>query len=75
MMMQEKQQKVSKTLTYLIDASSHSTVFENYRKSLIQFCERSELRLHFERTKVSLKRQKFHVFENMQLAVEQRYQC
>ena len=24
------------------------TVFENHRKSLIQHCERSELRLHFE---------------------------
>ena len=28
------------------------TVFENHRKSLIQPCERSELRLHFEGTKV-----------------------
>ena len=28
------------------------TVFENHRKSLIQYCERSELRLHFELTKV-----------------------
>ena len=28
------------------------TVFENYRKSLIQHCKRSELRLHFECTKV-----------------------
>mgnify|MGYP006903932207 CR=1 FL=1 len=28
------------------------TVFENHRKSLIQNCERSELRLHFEWTKV-----------------------
>ena len=27
-------------------------VFENHRKSLIQHCERSELRLHFEWTKV-----------------------
>ena len=24
------------------------TVFENHRKSIIQHCERSELRLHFE---------------------------
>ena len=33
--------------------SWHSvTVFENHRKSLIQHCERSELRLHFEWTKV-----------------------
>ena len=30
----------------------HFTVFENQRKSLIQHCERSELRLHFEWTKV-----------------------
>ena len=29
------------------------TVFENDRKSLIQHCERSELRLHFEWTKVN----------------------
>ena len=28
------------------------TVFEDHRKSLIQHCERSELRLHFEWTKV-----------------------
>ena len=34
-------------LTYL------STMFENHRKSLIQHCERSELRLHFEWPKVS----------------------
>ena len=27
---------------------THNTVFENHRKSLIQLCERSELRLHFE---------------------------
>ena len=30
-------------------------VFENHRKSLIQNCERSELRLRFEWTKVNLK--------------------
>ena len=29
------------------------TVFENHRKSLIQHCERNELRLHFEWTKVN----------------------
>ena len=29
------------------------TVFENHRKSLIQHCERSELCLHFEWTKVN----------------------
>ena len=32
---------------------SRITVFENHRKSLIQQYERSELRLHFEWTKVS----------------------
>ena len=32
-----------------------STVFENRRKSLIQHCKRSELRLHFEWTKIHLK--------------------
>ena len=32
---------------------SNCTVFENHRKSLIQHCERSELRLHFESTKVN----------------------
>ena len=30
----------------------NNTVFENHRKSRIQHCERSELRLHFEWTKV-----------------------
>ena len=33
--------------------SLFGTVFENHRKSLIQHCERSELRLHFEWTKVN----------------------
>ena len=32
---------------------SNSTVYENHGKSLIQHCERSELRLHFEWTKVN----------------------
>ena len=36
----------------MIGISGKSTVFENHRKSLIQYCERSELRLHFEWTKV-----------------------
>ena len=35
------------------EAKNVSTVFENHRKSLIQHCERSELRLHFEWTKVN----------------------
>ena len=33
--------------------SLNLTLFENYLKSLIQHCERSELRLHFEWTKVN----------------------
>ena len=36
-----------------INDIEHRTVFENHRKSLIQHCERSELRLHFEWTKVN----------------------
>ena len=32
-----------------------TTVFENHSKSRIQHCERSELRLHFEWTKVHQK--------------------
>ena len=36
----------------------NDTVFENYRKSLIQHCAQSELRLHFEWTKVYKKCQK-----------------
>ena len=37
------------------------TVFENHRKSLIQHCERSHLRLHFEWTKVDQKCQKWSI--------------
>ena len=36
----------------LVKVSIFHMVFENHRKSLIQHCERSELRLHFEWTKV-----------------------
>ena len=32
--------------------TSKGTVFENHRKSLMQHCERRELRIHFEWTKV-----------------------
>ena len=38
-----------------------NTVFENHRKSLIQHCERSELRLHFEWTKAHEKCQKWSI--------------
>ena len=37
---------------------TNTTVFENHRKSLIQDCERSELRLQFDWTNVSQKCQK-----------------
>ena len=43
---------------YLYQMNTPSpTVFENHRKSLIQHCERSEQRLHFEWTKVNEKYQ------------------
>ena len=38
--------------------------FENHRKSLIQHCERSELRLHFEWTKVHQKCQKLELLKS-----------
>ena len=51
--------------------------FENYRKSRIQNCERSELRLHFEWPKF-IKNSKngsfWRVCENLKLAVKQYYQ-
>ena len=53
------------------------TEFENQRKSLIQHCERSELRSHLERTKVIQKRQKWSIgrfLENLKHAVKQCYQ-
>ena len=40
------------------------TVFENRSKSRIQHCERSELRLHFEWTKVNQKCQKMKLRSN-----------
>ena len=43
-----------------------ATVFENHRKSLIQHCERSELRLRFEWTKVDQKFQKMVNLSNFQ---------
>ena len=42
-------------------ASAKNTVLENNRKSLIQHCERSELRLHFELTKLNWKSQKWSI--------------
>ena len=57
--------------------SKKSTVFENLPKSRIQHCERSELRIHFEWTKVDWKCQKCSFlasFEYLKLAVKQFYQ-
>ena len=39
------------------------TVFENLKKGLIQHCERSELRVHFDWTKVNQKGQKCFIFD------------
>ena len=39
-------------LTWVQNHWFQCTLFENHRKSLIQHCERSELRLHFEWTKL-----------------------
>ena len=52
-------------------------VFENHRKSLIQYRKRSELLLHFKESKVYQKCQKcsiWRVFENLKLMVKQCYQ-
>ena len=48
----------------IIKLSNIDTVFENHRKSRIQHCERSELRLHFEWTKVNQKCQKWSILAN-----------
>ena len=39
----------------IVEHEISNTVVENRQKSLIQHCERSELRLHFEWTKVNQK--------------------
>ena len=54
-----------------IDTFDIITVFENHRKSLIQHCDRSELRLHLSGHKV-IKNAK-NGFENRMLAVKQCY--
>ena len=43
------------------EKSYFCTVFKNCQKSRIQYCERSELRLHFEWTKVNQKRRKWSI--------------
>ena len=49
------------THSYFNFQRQRCTVFENHRKSLIQHCDQSELRLHFEWTKVDQKCQKWSI--------------
>ena len=50
-----------KKVRYYCNVLPEHKVFENHRKSLIQHCERSELHLHFEWTKVCKKCQKWSI--------------
>ena len=50
--------KITQLNFTILAFSTNYTVFENYRKSRVKNYERSELRLHFEWTKVDLKCQK-----------------
>ena len=65
------------TLEFLLQVK-HETHFhilwKSQKKSLIQHCERSELRLHFEWTKVHKKCQKWLVSKVLKLAAKQCYQ-
>ena len=73
--MDKRQVKIAQILK--IKSMKCLTVFENHRESLIQNCERSELRLHFECTKVNKNTKNgsfWRVFENLKLAVKQSYQ-
>ena len=45
------------------------TMFENHPKCLIQHCERSELRLHFEWTKVHSKCQKWSIWRVLAILI------
>ena len=59
-----------------MQSASGVTVFKIHKKSLIQHCERSELRLHFEWTKViknAKNGQCWRVFEILKLSVKQCY--
>ena len=49
----ERHKYVVLSFFIILKVSGKCTVFENHRKSLIQHCERSVLRLHFEWTKVN----------------------
>ena len=55
---EEMNKKYDKTEFSRLKKDTVITVFENYRKSLTQDCERSELLLHFESAKVNQKHQK-----------------
>ena len=57
-------------MSWVID--KHITVFENHRKSLIQHCERSELRL--QKFSKNAKKVNFASFKSLKFAVKQSYQ-
>ena len=56
---EEMNKKYDKTKFSRLMKDTVITVFENHRKSLTQDCERSELLLHFEWSKVTSKCQKW----------------
>ena len=56
--------KILKWLFQRLQCTVH-TVLGNYRKGLIQHCERSELHLHFDWTKVNLKMPKMVHFDEL----------
>ena len=59
-----------------IEGRSALTMFKNHRKSLIQHCERSELRLHLSGPKFIKNAKMFNLasFKHDKLAVKQCYQ-
>ena len=50
--MNQREEEITMS-TYAFNDAGQYTVFENRRKSRIQPCERSELDLHFEQTKIN----------------------
>ena len=53
-----------------------ATVVENHRKSRIQYCEQSELRLHFDKSSLKMPKNGpiWRDFENLKFWVKQCYQ-
>ena len=47
----DEDRALRKLFPQLIRTLKNTTVFENHRKSLIQHCERSELSLHYKKSK------------------------